>query len=137
MLVRCAFSLQPMPNDRPKRPPPFCLRLTGEERARLERDAAGMSLGSYIKWRVFDPDSPPPRSRGKFPVRDHQALGRILGMLGQSRIANNLNQLAKAANSGSLVIDPETRRQLNEAVEEIASIRRMLMRALGTGAEQI
>lgn len=131
MLVRCAFSLQPMPNDRPKRPPPFCLRLTGEERARLEHDAAGMPLGAYIKWRVFDPDNPPPKSRGKFPVRDHEALGRILALLGISRIANNLNQLAKAANSGSLVADDTTKAMIEEAVGYLRTIRDLLMRALG------
>jgi hypothetical protein len=41
------------------------VRLTHEERARLERDAVGMTLGAYIKWRTFDPDKPPPRVRGK------------------------------------------------------------------------
>ncbi|MGF1623944.1 MAG: plasmid mobilization relaxosome protein MobC [Alphaproteobacteria bacterium] len=32
----------------------------------------------------------------------------MLGELGRSRIANNLNQLARAANSGSLPVTPET-----------------------------
>lgn len=133
MLVWCAFSLQPMPNDRPKRPPPFCLRLTGEQRAHAEQNAAahGMSLGGYIKWRLFDPETPSPRSRGKFPVRDHEALGRILALLGISRIANNLNQLAKAANSGSLVADDTTKAMIEEAVGYLRTIRYLLMRALG------
>ena len=30
-----------------RRPPPFSLRLTFEERAKIEADAAGMSLGGY------------------------------------------------------------------------------------------
>lgn len=80
---------------------PFSLRLTFEERARLEHDAAGMSLGSYIRWRVFDPGNPPPRRRGKMPVKDYQALGCLLGKLGESRLASNLNQLARAAHTGS------------------------------------
>lgn len=111
--------------------PPFSLRLSQEERARLERDAAGMSLGSYIRWRVFDPASPPPQTRGKFPVKDHQALARLMGQLGQSRIANNLNQLAKAANLGTLDVEPETEASLHEAAGEIAAMRRLLMAALG------
>ena len=77
--------------------PPFSLRLTFEERAKLERDAAGMALGAYIRSRLLDPETVAPRKRGKFPVKDHQALAQLLGLLGQSRLANNVNQLAKAA----------------------------------------
>jgi hypothetical protein len=107
------------------------VRLTHEERARLEQDAIGMTLGAYIKWRVFDPDRPPPRKRGKAPVKDHQALSRILGMLGGSRMASNLNQLAKAANTGSLPVTPETEAALIEAMREISEMRRLLIQTLG------
>ncbi|QIG81873.1 MobC family plasmid mobilization relaxosome protein [Sphingosinithalassobacter tenebrarum] len=121
--------------DRQPRPSPFCLRLTPEERARLERDAAGMSLAAYIKWRVFDPDSPPPKTRGKAPVRDHQTLSRLMGLLGQSRLSTNINQLAKAANSGSLPADDRTRSALERAARDIAAMRTMLMQALGIRGE--
>ena len=59
--------------------PPFSLRLTFEERAKLERDAAGMALGAYIRSRLLDPETVAPRKRGKFPVKDHQALAQLLG----------------------------------------------------------
>ncbi len=36
-----------------KTPPPFSLRLSFEERARLERDAGDMPLGAYIRERLF------------------------------------------------------------------------------------
>lgn len=111
-------------------PATFTLRLTPEDRARLERDAAGMSLGAYIRWRVFDPDRPPPRRRGQFPVKDQQALSRLLAALGQSRIANNLNQLAAAAHMGALPVTAEIEAELKEAVRHIADIRRVLMIAL-------
>lgn len=114
----------------PQRPAPFSLRRTPEDRARLERDSAGMSLGLYIRWRLFDPDRPPPRHRGKFPVKDHQALSRVLAALGQSRIAANLNQLAKAAHIGALPVTPEIESDLNEAILHIGEIRRMLIEAL-------
>lgn len=110
---------------------PVSLRMTFEEKARLERDASGMSLSSYIRWRLFDPSSPPPRARGKFPVKDHAALAQVLGMLGQSRLSSNLNQLAKAANTGSLPVTPETEAALMHAALDIMAMRRMLMRALG------
>ena len=120
------------------KPPPLCrtttkpvsLRMSFEEKARLERDAAGMSLAAYIRWRLFEPSAPPPKSRGKFPVKDHRSLSKLLGLLGQTRIANNLNQLARAVNSGSLSMDPQTERELREAASDVADMRRLLLEAL-------
>ncbi|MEJ7926383.1 hypothetical protein WG908_06370 [Sphingobium sp. AN641] len=117
-----------------KRDAPLSLRLSRDERARLERDAAGMSLGAYIKWRLFDPDRPPPRTRGKAPVRDHILLSQLMALLGQSRLSSNVNQLAKAANSGSLPVTPETETDLRHACRDLAEMRRMLMQALGLDA---
>jgi Bacterial mobilisation protein (MobC) len=112
-------------------PSPFTLRLTFEERAQLERDAAGLSLGAYVRSRVFDSANTPPRRRGKFPVKDQKALANVLAMLGHSRLANNINQLARAANTGSLVMTPDMEATLKGACRDIASIRYMLMVALG------
>lgn len=112
-------------------PPPFSLRLTFEERTELERAAAGMSLGAYVRDRLFGPDAAPRKTRGKTPVKDHEALGRVLATLGGSRLSQNLNQLAKAVNTGSLPVTPETERDLKEACAAVARIRAELMRALG------
>jgi Bacterial mobilisation protein (MobC) len=109
---------------------PFSLRLTFEERAKLEREASGMSLGAYIRARLLDPDTIAPRKRGKVPVKDHQALAQLLGLLGQSRLANNVNQLAKAANSGSLPVTPDTEAALLTAVAEVSHMRQLLIQAL-------
>ncbi len=119
---------------KPRTPAPFSLRLTFEERARLERDAAGMSLGAYIRGRLFGEDTNPRKTRGKTPVKDHEALGRVLGALGGSRLSQNLNQLARAVNTGSLPVTPETERDLREACAAVALIRTELMRALGASA---
>jgi len=117
------------------RPPPFSLRLTVEEREQLERDSAGMALGEYIRLRVFDDSAPKRRTRNKHPVKDHKLLARLLGELGRSKLANNLNQLAKTANSGSLPIDPETTKMLRIACSDIREMRRMLMKSLGLTKE--
>ena len=114
--------------------PPFSLRLTFEERAKLERDAAGMALGAYIRSRLLDPETVAPRKRGKFPVKDHQALAQLLGLLGQSRLANNVNQLAKAANTGSLPVTPETEEALMSATADINHMRQLLIQALDIDA---
>ncbi|MBI1238297.1 MAG: hypothetical protein GC199_03035 [Alphaproteobacteria bacterium] len=114
-----------------KSPPPFSLRLTAAERARLENDAAGKSLGAYIRERLFGKDAAPRQSRDNHPVKDHEALGRVLGALGQSRLSSNLNQLAKAVNTGSLPVTPETEAELKEACGEVSALRDELLRALG------
>jgi hypothetical protein len=52
-------------------------------------------------------------------------------MLGQSRLSSNLNQLAKAVNTGSLPVTPETERELRQAARDVMVMRRMLIDALG------
>lgn len=114
-----------------KAPPPFSLRLTFEERARLERDAAGMSLGAYIRSRLFGDDVPQRRTRGKFPVRDQAALAKVLAALGASRLSQNLNQLARAVNIGALPVTPEADAELRDACRAVTEMRDELLRALG------
>lgn len=112
-------------------PAPFSLRLTFEERASLELAAGDMPLGAYIRSQVFKDGKTRRRRRYKRPVKDTQALGQLLGALGEARLANNLNQLAKSANSGSLPVTPETEKALREACAEIHQMRSLLMQALG------
>jgi len=114
-----------------KQTSPFSLRLTPEERSQLEKDATGTSLGAYIRSRLFDSSLLKRRTRSKHPVKDHQELARVLGELGRSRLANNLNQLAKAANSGSLEVSPDTEKLLLNACGDIRWMRQVLMSALG------
>lgn len=118
-------------SEKQKYPPPFSLRLTFEERALLEKQAAGMSLGAYIRSQFLGEDVTPRRTRGKFPVKDHEALGRVLGQLGASRLSANLNQLAHAVNTGILPVCPDTDASLQEACESILEIRNELLTALG------
>ncbi|MBI1274521.1 hypothetical protein GC177_00930 [bacterium] len=113
-------------------PAPFCLRLSFEERAKLEQEAGNMSLGAYIRSRLFD--RPTPRKRRLHrPVADQTLLAQLLTALGASRLAANLNQLAKAANSGSLPVTPDTEQHLHDACREVRSIRSLLMKALSQG----
>lgn len=114
-----------------KTPPPFSLRLSDDERAKLEAAAADMPLGSYIKARLFDGDLSSRRTRGRAPVKDHAALAQVLGMLGNMRLASNLNQLAKAANIGTLPLTPEVEEDLQRACAAVIAMRAELMRALG------
>jgi hypothetical protein len=112
-------------------PAPFSLRLTHEERARLLADAGRKPMGAYIRERLFGDEAAPRKRRSYSPVKDHEALGRVLGALGRSRLSSNLNQLAKAVNTGSLPVTPETEADLRQACRDVAEIRADLLRALG------
>lgn len=116
---------------RKKREAPFSLRLTFEERAKLEAAANGVPLGAYIKAVLFAQELPKVRRRSAAPVEDHESLGRVLAALGQSRLSSNLNQLARAVNTGSLPLSPEIEAELREACADIARIRAELITALG------
>ena len=117
--------------DKKKHPPPFSLRLTREERLALDRQAAGMPLGAYIRERLFGQEAEPRRTRGRFPVKDHQSLAKLLALLGRSQLGSSLGELARAAGSGSLPVAPETEEALRRGVNDIATIKRLLMTALG------
>ncbi|MFK7875878.1 MAG: plasmid mobilization relaxosome protein MobC [Paracoccaceae bacterium] len=51
-------------------------------------------------------------------------------MLGNLRLANNLNQLAKAANMGALPLSPEVEQELMATCAAVIAIRAELMKAL-------
>lgn len=113
-----------------KHPPPFSLRLSAEEKAELLRRAGSMSLGAYIRSRLLGETTTPRRAQRR-PGPDQQTLARLLSELGKSRLSSNLNQLAKAANTGSLPVGPDTEKTLVEACEDVRRMRRALIAALG------
>ena len=114
-----------------KRPAPFSIRFSEAERAAVEAAAGGMPLGSYIKSVVLASEAPKYRKRPKPPVAETQLLGELLAKLGQTRHANNLNQIAKHLNQGTLVMDADLEADIKQALVEIAWMRLTLMKALG------
>ncbi len=114
-----------------KRPAPFSLRLSEPERQRLIGEAAGTPLGTYIKAKVLGGVPPVRMRRSGLPVEDRKALGQALALLGRSHIANNLNQLAHAANIGTLPLTPETLSDLQDVLALVRDIRALLLDALG------
>ncbi len=112
-------------------PPPFSLRLTEEERAWLRAKAGSRSIGAYIRMRVFGEDASPRKVERRQPSVDQAALAGSLGALGQSRLASNMNQIAKAAHTGALPATPELLEELRAACEDIRQMRSALIEALG------
>lgn len=111
---------------------PLVIRLTPEERARLEELAAGLTLSAYVRACVFGAEAKRRKRRPKDVVADRKAAAEALALLGQSRIANNLNQLAYHANVGALEIGASERTKIDEAYEHVLAIRTLLVTALGT-----
>jgi hypothetical protein len=122
------------PKQRRKRPAPFSIRLSDADRARLAIEAAGAPLGAYIKAKVLG-EAPLPMRRTGLSVEDRQAHARALALLGQTRLASNLNQIAHAVNIGVLPVTPETELELFGALADIREIRRLFMTALGLKPE--
>lgn len=122
---------------KPRAPSPVTLRLTPEERTQLEELADGMTLSAYIRACIFEQESKRRRKkRSKDVIANKKLIAEVLGLLGHSRMANNLNQLAYQANSGALVIEEEEKAQINECYALIQDMRGLLVEALNNGSKQ-
>ena len=111
--------------------PRITLRLSLDDYETLNQLADGMALATYVRAKALGEALPRRKPRSKDSIADKQALAQILGLLGQSRIANNLNQLAYHANVGSLALDEETQTQITEAYDHVPYLRKTLITALG------
>jgi len=102
------------------------IRLSADERAVVEAAAekAGLATGSYARQTLLG--APAPRQVRRPPV-ERRELARLLGELG--KVGGNLNQLAKAANSGVLVYGNE----IDTALGGLAEVRNAVLKALGRG----
>lgn len=113
---------------------PISLRVSPEEKARLERDAGDMTQSAYIREQLFGEHVVPRKRRMKQPVKDHRTVAQLFALIKQTQCWNNLNQIARAINSNTWIVTPETEKLLQEACKAIIEIRDMLMKALGLNA---
>lgn len=113
------------------------LRVTDEEKAKLERDAAGMSRSAYIRERLLGNDAKPRKTRGKHPIKDYEALARVLGLLSRTNLASDLSELDWAIEQGVVTIDAPTALATKMACVDIAAIRAELIVALGLKAKRL
>jgi len=125
-------------------PSPVSVRCTPEELERIKAlaDAYGITLSALFRHAVLGEQQVKRKRKVRQPVKSKKELARLFAMLGQSRIASNLSQLAHAANSGSLVMTPETEAELKQAYKDIRFMRMTLMKALGlypedAGSEEV
>lgn len=115
---------------RPSKPKPFAIRLTSEERRLLESRAGRMPLGAYIRECALGSHARKRRVSRAVHV-DDKAVAKLLATLGRSHLSSNLNQIAKAANIGTLAMTPDLEAELQEACADIRAMRSLLVEALG------
>jgi hypothetical protein len=100
------------------------IRLTPDERATIDgaADRAGLTPGSHARQVLLG--APAPRQVRRPPV-ERRELARLLGEIG--RVGSNLNQIAKAANSG----DGIDVRALDWTLAALHVVRDAVLKALG------
>jgi len=116
--------------DKPKYAVPYSFRMTTEEYQRLSEAAGSRTISDYIRRQLLGNNVAPRQSRRR-PVEGDELLSILLSELGRSRLSSNLNQLARAVNSGSLPVSPETEQAILEACAEIKAMSNNLTKALG------
>lgn len=116
-------------------PSHLTLRLSAEEWEQLEYDAAGLSYSEHARHQLFHNSTSNRRTRNRSRVRDHEALGRVLGLLGMTRFGDNHTQLAKLIYNGLLFVSPELETAILEACADAREIRTHLVKALGVKTE--
>jgi len=126
-----AITAPPSMPVRAKRPAPFSIRLSADEKARLIDEAGTKPLGTHIREKLLGTSEPIRVRRTGATIRDREAHAKALALLGSSRLSENLTQLTALANIGSLPLTPEIEGELRAALEDVRKIRRLLVLALG------
>lgn len=118
-----------------KRTPPLSIRFSDEERALLKQRAGSESLSAYIRQRALDGDVTARKTRGRTPIKDHEALARVLSALGRSELHKTLSFIISLSEIGALFFDEEEQDSLRIACADIAAMRSDLVAALGLRSE--
>jgi len=110
--------------------PTLQIHFSQSQREKLDSWADGRPIAAYIKDVLFIEERKPQRTHGVI-LQDKKLYAQALGSLGQSRLASNVNQMAKAVNSGSLQVNQETEAAILEAAKAIIVLRDVFFDAMG------
>lgn len=134
-----AFRKTAQPPRKRKGPPPVTVRLSQAEYDRLKHDAGVLTMAAYIRLKLFGegeiaPHRKPYTRKATSPSAELAMIGKMLGSLGQSEIAANLAEIAKAARIGALPVTPDVEAEVRVACEAVQDMRTRLIEALGVQA---
>lgn len=119
----------PTKPEKKRRMAPLSVRLSKEQRVRLEQDAAGIALNAYVLSKLFD-DARPKRRRKK-PTKQDKAIASALRRLGHCGIATYIVSQIVAVEEGRLLLSDNEEKDLRTAYAELDRIRRDLVEAMG------
>lgn len=105
-------------------------RVTVTEKQQLIRLAGRKPLSAFIRDELLGSIQRKRKAYRK-PKYDDVLLAKVLAALGNTRLASNLNQIAKAANRGALPVTDELSAELQSACLDVRAMRMALMMALG------
>lgn len=128
--TRAGFNRVSLAKTKPK-PCYVTVRVTPEEKARLEREAAGTSISAHVRERLFGNSVEPRRTRGRFPVKDYEALSRVLRALGKANLYNNLHLILLALEEQRVSMEPQLEAELRDTFAVVCQMRKDLVSALG------
>ncbi|MBL4784694.1 MAG: hypothetical protein JKY49_04615 [Cohaesibacteraceae bacterium] len=114
-----------------KRTPPVSVRFSDEERSLLRQLAGNERLSSYIRRCALNGDVRPRTLSSRNPVKDHEALARVLSVLGQTEIVAKLDVLVGRLIEDASVLDEGTEALLWAACSDVSAMRSDLIIALG------
>jgi len=123
--------------DQKKSNSPVSIRFSDDERALLKQRAGSESLSAYIRHQALDGDVTPRKTRGRAPIRDHEALARVLSALGRSELHKTLNFIISLSEIGALFFDEKEQESLRIACADIAAMRSDLVVALGLHSKTV
>ncbi|WP_416877403.1 hypothetical protein [Litorimonas sp.] len=110
---------------------PVSFRVTSSEKAKLKLLAGKDSVSTYVRHAALQGDT---NKNSSLSIKTDMAA-RILGALGQSGIAANLNKIADAAMDGALPLSEDLEEELRATCALVLAIRKDLIEALGIKAK--
>ena len=124
------------PKVKRRRPAPFSIRLSDDERAHLERKAGKRSLGAYARAKLLGDVEELRRKAAAKPSVDYAMLGQVLGKLGKSEQVSCLFLLLVAAEKNRVTMSEKDRAALHAACADVREVRSAIMGALGLRGEE-
>lgn len=109
---------------------PFSIRLSVEERARLDALAGDMPMAAYVRSRLFDTPSPRHHKMRRFDV-NQSLLKKLVRELGRQHISSRLHLIMNAIDDGDLELDDKLELELRYLCSELRHLRRNIRKALG------
>lgn len=109
---------------------PFSMRLSVEERARLDALAGDMTTSAYVRSRLFDTPSPRSRKIRRFDV-NQSLLKKLVRQLGRQHISSRLHRILNAIDDGDLEVDDKLELELRYLCSELRHLRRRIRKAIG------